>query len=187
MIGFRVNHKQFERQTKKLAAKVRRFSKDGVPVASQRALNKTATKARTETRRELAAAKGVPQKVLTKVMRVFKASKKNLTARVWIGLRRGIQFEDLKSGTAKKRLSKPFRARFKNGKVAENARRILPSVRASEGRKPEHKNLPIDYKIRLNPEAKQILKAKANYIGKTVYKSEYTRQLKLKLQKIRAA
>lgn len=186
MISFRVNNRQFERETKKLAAKVRRFSRDGVPVASQRALNKTAAKARTETRRDLATTKGVPQRVLNPVMKVFKASKKKLVSRVWVGLKRGIQFEDIKKATAKKRLSKPFRARFKSGKVSEDARRILPSLRAGQGRSGKAKNLPIDYKIRLNPEAKAILKEKANHIGRTVYKSEYTRQLKLKLQKLSA-
>lgn len=156
-------------------------------MATQRALNKTAQKCNTLTKRDLAVSKGVTQRVLKKVIKVFRASKKNLTSRVWIGLRRGIPFDELKSNVAKKRLSKPFRARFKSGKVAEGARRILPSVRAGEGRDPLHKNLPIDYKIRLNPEAKTILKEKSKLVGRTVFKPEYVRQLKLKLQKLRAA
>jgi len=147
-------------------------------------LNKTAAKASTLTKRDLAAAKGVPQKAIKKVIKVFKASKQLLTFTLWIGLKRGIPFDELQTGVAKKRLSKPFRARFKNGKVAEGARRILPSFRAGKGRSPDDKNLPVDYKVRLNPEAKRILEEKADYVGRNVFGQEYTRQLKLKLQKL---
>lgn len=184
MINFALSP-SFNREVKKLEKTIAKAGKKGVPVATQRALNLVAKKASTQVIKQVASALGVAQKHIRRVIKPFNASLKavKLESKVWIGLKRGVPFELIKSGAAKKRLSRPFRVRFKSGHVGM-ARRVLPSTHAKDPR--ADPNLPIDDKLRLNPQATTILKREAAEAGRTYFRTELVRQLKLALQKIRA-
>lgn len=185
MKAFDLNTAQFTKGLNGLERKISRTAPKLVKRASQRALNLTARKTHTVVRRELAKAKGVAQKEIKNVVKPYNASltEKRLESSVWIGLKRGIPFESLTTRVAKKRLSKEFTVRFPSGHVGR-ARRILPSTHSKTGR--SH-NLPIDHKIRLNPEARTILKRQAAITGPKVMRPEYIRQLKLALKKLNSA
>lgn len=166
-----------------------------VPRVAAAAINKTADRTLTRARRQLAAAKGLPQRVVGDKMQRFKATTARLAARVWIGLKRGILVEtlpgaryDLKRGAlrAGKVSIKPFKATMPSGKSGLWVRR-LPSTRPSEGRPATSPNLPIEKPtIRLQPEAGEILERVANEQARTFLPGEFRRLIGLASQKLRA-
>lgn len=167
-----------------------------VPRVAAAAINKTADRTLTRSRRELASVKGLPQRIVGEKMQRFKATTQKLVARIWVGLKRGILVEELpgarydfKRGAlrAGKVSVKPFRAKMPSGKQGLWVRR-LPSVRAGKDRPESSPNLPIEKPtIRLQPEAKEILERVANEQARTFLPGEFRRLIGLALQKVRAA
>lgn len=194
-IEIKVDTASFQRDLDAARKKFERIGKQVVPRVAAAAINKTADRTLTRSRRELAQVKGLPQRVIGEKMQRFKASINRLYARVWIGLKRGIALEtvggarfDLKSGTlrAGKVSIKPFKATMPSGKRGLWVRK-LPSTRSSEGRAATSPNLPIEKPtIRLQPEAAQILDRHANEQARGFLPGEFRRLMELAAQKLRA-
>lgn len=163
-----------------------------IPRVAAAAINKTADRTLTRSRRELANAKGLPQRIVGEKMQRFKATAQRLVARVWVGLKRGILVEELpgarydfKRGALRAgRVSvKPFKATMPSGKSGLWVRR-LPSVRSSVGRSESSPNLPIEKPtIRLQPEAGEILERVANEQARTFLPGEFRRLIDVALKR----
>lgn len=183
-ISVQIDTRSFARQ---LDQARRQFGKvgDAVDRAAAAALNLAAKRAATGVRRELAAAKGLPQKVIGKRISSYKARPKpgGLAARIWIGIKHGIP---ITAPSQLKRLNpKPFSQRV-GSKEGLWVRRP-PSVRASRGRPETAPNLPIEQpKIRLMPEAQPVLERHAQDQARTTLPREFQRMLTYLVQKLRA-
>lgn len=191
--AYQFNARAFDRDVEAFRARLARVSGQAVRQVEARALNRAAASCATRTRRELAAVKGLPQRVIAKRISAYKADPKKageITARVWIGVKRAIRVAELpnartilkgaKAGTLKAgRLEvRPFKARMKSGRVGQFVR-VVPGSRRSAGRPATSSaNLPIEEpKIRLQPEAGPILEQQAAAAMRTVYVNELRRLL----------
>lgn len=162
-----------------------------------RALNTTGRRTATETRRELARVKRLPQKVIKGKISHFKATLKAPTVRVWIGLKRGIPLGNIPgaryvlagkhAGTlrAGKASAKVFRATMPNGRSGLFVRKPGSTHR----RRPDGQmtELPIEQPtIRLQPEAGPILKRRATEQLRGFLPKEIRRLIDVEIEKIRA-
>lgn len=173
-MSFHVNRAQVNRETRALQRKLERLNARAVPRAQVRALNETAKRTSTQTVRELARVKAVPQKPIRDRVKHFKATFRRLVASVWVGTKKHIPIEQLPgaqfvlSGKHAGKLKagrvsvKPFRARMPSGHQGLYVR-VEPGRRRTDGRaKTSPPNLPIEHPvIRLQPEASEIIERHA--------------------------
>lgn len=138
---------------------LQRLARD-FPRQAARALNTTARRAHTRTRRQLASSMGVPQRVIGKRVNWYKAYPRKLRAWVWVGLGKAIKLEAMPgafvslSGDQLKvgRLAvRTFRARMPNGYVGLFVRKAGSTHRTRpDGQRTE---LPIESpRLRIRPE-----------------------------------
>lgn len=160
------------------------------------ALNTATRKARTKTARELAAALNVPQKVLRKRVRHYKASarRKPVRASLWVGTKRAIKADELggavsqsKTGYVKvgKRVFRnAFPARMPGGHRGIFSRKLhARHKRRADGQMTQ---LPIEEAVvQLMPEAERISRRHAERAIKEDFPKEQRRLAQLKLTKAR--
>ena len=197
-VDLRLDRKLLEQDVRAFERKLERIAASIVPQAEMRALNHTATKARTEVTRELARAKQIPQKAIRGRVQIFRATPKRRVATVWIGVKRRLYLEDIAGArlvTQGKRAgelragrlsARPFKARLRSGKVML-AVRVEPGSRWTAGRPvTSSPNLPIDRPhIVLMPEARPVLERVALRAMRTYYPREYRRLLNAAVNKLR--
>ena len=148
------------------------------------ALNRTADRARTDTRRELALTKGLPQKVLTRRVRAYKASRMRPRAALWIGVKKRITARELggnigstAAGAVRigRRVFKDaFRAKMPGGHQGIFTR----TPDAVHKRRPDgqYSQLPIEEAVvQLMPEAERISRQAAEHHMKRTFPAELKR------------
>lgn len=187
-----VDTKAFEREIEEAKRRLSKIGREAIPAAAMQAINRTGQRVHTRTRRELAKAKGLPQKVIGERISFYKATLKTLAGRVWIGLKRGIPLEkvggarfDLRTGTlrAGKVSVKPFRATVR-GKTLLWVRKLPTREPRERNSKGDYPALPIERPtLRLQPEAQGILNRVAADQARTFLPAEFRRLLNLRLQK----
>ena len=162
---------------KALSSLVYQYPKD-----TARALNKTAQKSATGTRRQLAPAVGLAQKEIKSRVKYFKTNAKNLAASVWIGVKAGIPLS--KVGGARMSLRgvikagknnvQTFRARMPSGYVGSFVRK--PGARHKERPDGQMSELPIEEpKIRLAEPGKPIIKRVTTEFMRSFFPKELQR------------
>lgn len=167
------------------------FQLDALNAKHQRiiiqSLNRAAERARVQTRRELALTKGIPQKVLNRRIRVYKASRMRPRAAIWLGLKKRITAQELGGaiGATATGAVKVGRRAFRNAFPA-----TMPGGhRGIYTRKPNAKHkrrpdgqmsqLPIEEAvIQLMPEAEQISRDATRHHMKKTFPDELRRQVK---------
>lgn len=145
-------------------AALRRLAAD-FPRQGARALNTTARRAHTRTRREIAANMGIPQRLIRNRVAWYRASARKLRAWVWVGLGKAIKLEtapgafaslsgdELRVGTLRVRT---FRARMPNGYTGLFVRKANSTHRERpDGQRTE---LPIESpRLRIKPATARII------------------------------
>ena len=196
-IRLTIDQRSFDRETRKAIRVLEKSRRQAVPQAMAQSLNRTAQRAMTRTRRALAQAKQLPQKVLKKRVQMFKASPRKLVARVWVGVKKHIPIESLpgarfiisgkQAGTLKagRIISKPFKATLKSGHSGLFVRKA-PALRRTAGRPATSSpNLPIEHPVvRLQPEAERIIEHETREQMRAFFPSELRRQVDRRLQKL---
>lgn len=140
------------------------------PKEAQRAVNKTAQRSATRTRRDLAKAVGLPQKEIKKRVKYFKAGKGRKSASVWVGTKSGIPLGRV--GGARSSLSgvlkagrnkvQTFRAKMPSGYIGQFVRK--PGAKHKTRPDGERTQLPIEEpRIRLAGPARPIIMAVARH------------------------
>jgi len=193
--GIHIDERALRRDIARARRTLRRLGERAIPIAEAQALNKTGAKARTSARRELARVKQVPQKVLKRRLALFKASRRRLEARLWLGLKRGISAEELGGGAfffagkhagtlkvGRRVFRDVFKATMPSGRAGLFARRT-PSTRKSRGAWSD--NLPIEQpQVRLDPEAQPILRRHAAEHMRKTLPLELRRALQNQIRKL---
>ena len=162
---------------KALTALVHDYPKD-----TARALNKTAQRSATKTRRQLATAVGLPQKEIKKRIKHFKTDAKTLLASVWIGTKAGIPLSKVGGArtslrgviTAGRNRVQTFRARMPNGYVGSFVRK----PNAKHERRPDGQStqLPIgEPRIELAEPGKPIIRRVTNEFMRSFFPKELQR------------
>lgn len=199
-VAVHFNRAALDRDVRRLEAKLGRFAARAVPQAAARALNAGAARARTQARRQIAQAVGLPVSTLKKRVRVYRATWQRPEAAVWVGVKKRIYLEDVKGATfvttgkhagtlrAGKHAVRPFRAKMRNGKVVTVVR-VEPGQRRTVGRPASSPpNLPIDRPhVSLMPAAEPLVRIEAERQMRDFVPREYARLLKLAAQKMRAS
>lgn len=159
-----------------------------------RSLNKAVRSARTETRRELAQAKGIPQKTLRNRIKAYFASERRPKAALWVGTGRPIRAHELSGnlrtgagGTVKigRRVFRgAFRARMPSGHTGIFLRK--PGAKHRQRPDKQMTQLPIEEGIvQLMPEARDISRKAATKHMNTTFRQEARRLARLGLDKRR--
>lgn len=157
-------------------------------------LNRTAERARVQTRRELALDKGIPQKVLNRRVRTYKASRMRPRASLWLGLKKRITAAELggaigatSTGGVKigrRSFKGAFRATMPSGHTGVFTRK--PG--AAHKRRPDGQmsQLPIEEAVvQLMPEAEEISRGAAEFHMRRTYPKELRRQVKRLIERQR--
>lgn len=191
-VSVNIDTRDFARQLEEARRRLSKIGQAEIPTAAAQAINRTGQRVHTRTRRELARAKGLPQKVIGEKIAFYKATAKTLAGRVWIGLKRGISLEklggarfDLRTGVlrAGKVSMKPFRASVR-GKTLLWVRKLPTREPRTQNSKGDYPALPIERPtVRLQPEANEILTRVASEQARTFLPAEFRRLLNLRLQK----
>ena len=152
----------------------------------------SARKAATQTRRELASEKNIPQRVLRKRVQPFRARRymKPLRSSVWIGTGKPIKANEIGavSQTAggrvklgKRTMADAFVARMPTGHQGVFTR--TPPARHKQRPDGQWTELPIqESAVQLMPEARRISRRAVEHHQKITYPKEYRRQMALKMR-----
>lgn len=181
-----IDARDLQRQIRKATRKLERLRAQDVPRMTARALNRTADKTRTGTRRQLSAVKSVPAKVLKRRIQSYKASARHLVARVWVGLKTAITPAELGGGT--------FFIKGKRAGTLKVGRKtftgVFPATMPSGHQglfvRKGRKRLPIEEpRVRLSPEAQPIVLAEARARMRDDFPRELRRLLDLRIKQLR--
>lgn len=156
-----------------------------------RALNAAAMKARTQTRREIARTKGLPQKVLTKRIQAYKASRMKLRASLWVGTRKRIGAQELggqvsRTAGGQVRVGRrvfrdAFVARMPGGHQGVFTRK--PNARHKKRPDGQMSQLPIEEAVvQLMPEAEDISRRAAEDQMRQTFPKEMRRLVRRELE-----
>ena len=155
------------------------------------ALNRTADRARTDTRRELALAKGLPQKVLTRRVRAYKATRMRMRAALWVGVKKRITAAELggnigstTAGSVRigRRVFKDaFRARMPGGHEGIFTRK--PGAVHKQRPDGQSTQLPIEEAVaQLMPEAERISRNAADEHMRRTFPAELRRLVRRNIE-----
>ncbi len=152
-----------------------------------RALNRAAERARTQTRRELALEKGLPQKVLNRRIRAYKASRMKMRAALWVGVKKRITAAELGGnvGTGaggvvrigRRTFKDAFRATMPGGHRGIYTRK--PGAVHKKRPDGQMSQLPIEEAVvQLMPEAERISRRAAEHHMRRTYPAELKRLIR---------
>ncbi len=161
-------------------------------VITARSLNLAARKAKTETVRELAADKNVPQRVLRKRVQAYKAHPRQqpIRASLWVGTARPIKAKELGNvevgaggvRIGKRRYKQAFRATMPTGHTGIFTRK--PHARHQQRPDGQMTQLPIQESVvQLLPEARDISRRASEKHVKETYPKEAARLMRLRAQR----
>ncbi len=148
------------------------------------ALNRAAERARTDTRRELALEKGVPQKVLTRRIRAYKASRMRMRAALWVGVKKRITAQELggnigSTAAGSVRIGRRvFKDAFRAQMPSDHRGIFTRKPGAKHKRRPDgqYSQLPIEEAVvQLMPEAERISRRAAEHHMKRTFPAELKR------------
>lgn len=169
---------------KRAVRQLNKLAKD-FPQDAARALNKTATRAGSRVRRQLAKSIGLPAKLLKTKVQAFKTNARRLKASVWIGTRSGIPLGKVPGASASlsgvlkagRTRTQAFRATMPNGYTSLFVRK--PGSKHRTRPDGQRTQLPIEEpRIRLDYKGRPILDKETRKQMSEFYPKELQRLIK---------